>query len=757
VRRVEDRHLVTGRTSWAGNVRPTGTAHAFFVRSVVAHARFTLDTTEARKAPGVLEVWTAADHPALRDALPGLGPSAPEALPALAVDVVRYVGQPVAVVVARTAAEAADAADLVDIEYDELAVVSSLAEAMKSDAPLLHEGKPGNQATDEVALAAGDVEAAIADADVVVRRRFVANRVTPGAMEPRASVVVPDGDGFTAWISTQAPHIVKFLLAKGSGIPEERVRVIAQDVGGGFGGKFFYAEEFVLLLLSQGLGIPVAWVATRSEDLLTTFHGRALEQEVTIAATRDGIVTALDVQLFSDVGAYSTVLGTGSAAFGMPMYPGIYQIRHLRVRLQHLFTNKVPVGAYRGAGRPEAAFAIERIMDELAAELGVDPVELRRRNWATAFPYESSGGNTYDVGDFAATTNRAVEMADLVDVRRRQAEQNTPGAGRRLGVGIATYIEACGGGGIVYSATSAETAEVRLTPSGGAEVVVGTSNYGMGHLTAWAQIVSDVLGVTIDQVNVVQGDTARAPHGYDSYGSRSLSVAGSAIHRAATKVRDNAVELAAHMLEADAGDIVFESGVFSVAGTEVRCTLSEVARASYSQDDNPADAGLGCVLNTDLSYVTFPFGAHIAVVEVDVETGAVDVVRYIAVDDVGNVVNPMIVDGQLHGGAVQGIAQALYEEVAYDEVANMITPSIADYGMPSALDVPAIETDRCVTPTAVNALGAKGAGECGAIAGPPAVINAVIDALRPLGVDNLPMPATPVRVWEAIQAAASNP
>jgi carbon-monoxide dehydrogenase large subunit len=310
----------------------------------------------------------------------------------------------------------------------------------------------------------------------------------------------------------------------------------------------------------------------------------------------------------------------------------------------------------------------------------------------------------------------------------------------------------CGGGGIVYDATSAETAEVRLTPSGGAEVVVGSTNFGMGHLTAWAQIVSDVLGVEVADVRVVQGDTARAPNGYDSYGSRSLSVVGSAVHRAATRVRENATQLAAQLLEADPADLVLGEGSFSVAGTDVRCSVADVAKASY--DGNGAEAGLGCVTSTDLTYATYPFGAHIAVVEVDVETGAVDVLRYVAVDDVGNVVNPMIVDGQLHGGVVQGIGQALYEEMVYDEVANPVTPSIGDYGMPSALDVPPVETDRRVTPTAVNPLGAKGAGECGAIAAPPAVINAVVDALRPLGVNNIAMPATPNRVWQAIRAAS---
>jgi carbon-monoxide dehydrogenase large subunit len=395
-------------------------------------------------------------------------------------------------------------------------------------------------------------------------------------------------------------------------------------------------------------------------------------------------------------------------------------------------------------------------MDELAAELGLDPLELRRRNWVPAdrFPYPSVGGNTFDVGDFAATADRAARLADLPATRIRQQAQNVAGAIRRLGIGVATYVEVCGGG-ISWGPGAAETAEVRLTPTGGAEAVVGSSSYGMGHLTAWAQLVSQVLGIPVDQVAVVEGDTARAPHGRDSYGSRSLPVVGSAVHRAAEQVLASARQVAAGLLEADSADLIFEDGSFAIAGTTVRCSIAEVARASYADQTVPGRAGLGCTRGTDPDIVTYPFGAHIAVVEVDVETGAVEVIRYVAVDDVGTVVNPMIVEGQLHGGIAQGIAQALYEEVAYDEQAGLVTPTLADYGMPTARELPFFETDRCATPSTANPLGAKGVGECGAIAAPPAVMNAVIDALRPLGVDNLPMPATPARVWEALQRLGS--
>jgi carbon-monoxide dehydrogenase large subunit len=746
---------------WASNIRAAGTCYAVFVRSPMAHARIFVDVQAARAAAGVLAVWTASQVSA--GVMPPLGDPLTRSLnPPLAVDEVRYVGDPVVVVVARTHAQAIDAAELVNIDYTPLPAVASLANALLPDAPLVHADTPGNVAFDDEEMNSGDIDAALANAEILVRRTFVHARVAPGAMEPRAAVVVPDGGGFIAHISTQAPHIVRYLLSKGSGIPEELIRVVAQDVGGGFGGKFFYPEELVLLLLAHALGRPVSWTATRSEDLATTYHARALEQEVTIAATKTGQITGLDVRLTSDVGAYPTVLGFGVASIGAGMYPGIYRIENFRLRSRGVLTNKAPVGAYRGAGRPEATFAIERILDELAAELETDPVELRRRNWITAdtFPYLTAGGNTFDVGDFEATLERACELVNLPAVQAQRAERQKQAASKRIGIGFSTYIEGCGGGGIVYSETSAETAEVRLTVAGGAEVVTGTTSYGMGHATTWAQIINSVLGIPVASINVVQGDTQRAPNGYDSYGSRSLSVGGSAILRAAEAVRDRAIDAAAQLLEAEPEDISFQDGVLGVRGTSITMTIQEIALASYRDPaltKNGVDPGLGCIQSTDLSYQTYPFGAHIAVVEVDTETGEARVINYVAVDDVGHVVNPQIVEGQVHGGIAQGIAQALYEEAAYDASGNFVIGTLSDYGMPSAADLPSLVTDRCVTPTTANPLGAKGVGETGAIAAPPAVINAVIDALRPLGVQNLPMPATPARIWEAINQAALPP
>lgn len=753
VLRTEDLHLITGSTAWTANIRPPGTLHLAHVRSPMAHARFSVDVTAARQAPGVVAVWTGDDVAGWCAETPSLddGPNAQ----LIATDTVRYVGDPVAVVVARSITEAVDAAELVDVDYDPLPSVTAVDAALADDAPILH-----SQRDDNVVLSSersdGDVEAAFAQADVVVRRRFEQPRVFTAAMEPRAVVAQPTPEGYTVWVSTQVPHIVRFLLAQGSGIPEDRLRVIAPDVGGGFGGKFFYSEELLALLAARELNRPVAWTATRSEDLQTTFHGRALIQEVGLAASREGIILGLDVRLLGDAGAYVSPIGPGSAMGGARMYPGIYRIENYRFACQCVLTNKTPTGAYRGAGRPEATYAIERLVDELAAQLDMDPIQLRRKNWIQPeeFPYATAGGVTYDVGDYAATTDAMLALSDYDALRRRQQEHNIDGTRSRLGIGVSTYVEVCGGG-LRYADNAVETASVRLTPDG-AEAILGTTAFGTGHATTWAQIVSNVLGVDVAAVKVVQGDTERARHGFDSYGSRSVSVVGSALHEAAVEVRRRAMDVAARVLECDPADLELDKGTFTVRGTEAATTLRDVTLASYDDRALTMDGfepGLGCTRTSDLSISTFPFGAHLALVEVDVETGEVTMLDYVGVDDVGNVVNAMIVEGQVQGGAVQGIAQAMFEEVSYDDQANMITPSLSDYAMPSAADLVTMRTDRRTTPATSNPLGTKGVGEAGAIAAPPAVFNAVLDALRPLGVVDVAMPCTPQRVWKAIQAA----
>ncbi|HET7173558.1 MAG TPA: xanthine dehydrogenase family protein molybdopterin-binding subunit [Nocardioidaceae bacterium] len=755
VLRTEDHHLITGRTRWTANLAAAGSLHLVFVRSPVPHARITVNVDEARRQPDVVAVWTGGDLARWCPLLPSLGSEPPLAL--AATDVVRYVGEAVAVVAARTRAAAADAADTVEVDYEDLPVVTSVEAGLADGAPALHDGVEANT-VQTLEINEGDVEAAFAAADVVVRRRFEQPRVFAAAMEPRAVSVQPDGDGFTVYLSTQVPHIVRASLAEGSGIPEEQLRVVAPDVGGGFGSKFFYPEELVVLLAARELGRPVSWSATRSEDLQSTFHGRAVVQEVAVAATAQGEITGLDVRLTGDSGGYVSPIGPGASLFGAQMYTGAYRIPTFRLAGRCVLTSKTPVGAYRGAGRPEATYAIERIVDELAAELGLDPVDVRRTNWIRPdqFPFKTAAGQTYDVGDYAATADRALELSGYAQWRKRQAAQNDEAATRRLGIGVSTYVEVCGGG-VRYDPKAVEVAGVRLTPTG-VEVTMGTTAYGTGHATSWAQIVSDVLGVDVRAVRVIQGDTGGAPHGFDSYGSRSLSVVGSALFQAAQEVRKQATEVAARLLEADPADLEFSAGSFAVRGTGAAKTIAEVALASY---DDPTlvnegyEPGLGCTRTTDLAISTFPFGAHIAVVEVDTETGRVQLLDYVAVDDVGNVVNPMIVDGQVQGGAVQGIAQALFEEVGYDDQANLVTASFADYAIPTAADVVNMRTDRLVTPSTTNPLGTKGVGEAGAIAAPPAVVNAVLDALRPLGVTEIAMPCTPERIWRAIQGARS--
>jgi carbon-monoxide dehydrogenase large subunit len=750
IRRKEDDHLVTGRTTWTANVRPAGTLHLAFLRSPVAHGRLThLDVSTAAALPGVVAVLTGED---LRLGDRGfLGTMVSKKAPAhqpLAVDVVRFPGEPVAAVVAVDEATAVDALAAIEVDYEPLPVVGDAESALNSSV-LVHDKFAGNICFTKE-RSTGDVVAAFAAADVVVRRRFSLARVSPAAMEPRTVVAAPDGDGYTVWTSTQAPQIVRYELAGAAAIPEALLRVVAPDVGGGFGGKIgAYMEDLVALQAARRLGRTVVWNGTRSEDLATTCHGRVLVQDVAVAATAEGRLLGLDVGLLADVGAYVSPVGPGSAMGGADMYPGIYRFDAFALRATGVFTNRTPVGAYRGAGRPEATFAIERILDELAAELDVDPIELRRRNWITEFPHTTTGGMTYDVGDYDAATDRALELFDYPTLRAEQQRRRAAGAVSQLGIGVSTYVEVCGGG-VKYTADAQETASVRLLPTGGAEVTVGTTPFGTGHATSWSQLVADVLGVPFADVRVIHGDTASAPHGYGSYGSRSLVVGGAAVHEAAVRTRDKAIELAAEMLEASAGDLELVEGVFGVKGTpSATVTLAAVALHSYQAGDG-VEPGLGSVCGTKLDTETFPAGTHLALVEVDTETGFVRVLKFVAVDDVGNVVNPLIVDGQIHGGVAQGIGEALFEELAYDADGNFVTPSFSELTIPAAADLPSFVTDLTNTPSPATPLGSKGVGEAGAIGSLPAIVNAVHDAVRHLGVVDLDVPCTPERVWRAL-------
>ncbi|MEW6637822.1 MAG: molybdopterin cofactor-binding domain-containing protein, partial [Actinomycetota bacterium] len=565
--------------------------------------------------------------------------------------------------------------------------------------------------------------------------------------------------------STQVPHILKAVLSAYCGIPEQRLRIVAPDVGGGFGSKLnVYAEEVIALVLSRKLGVPIKWVEDRSENYLATIHGRDQIQDIELAADSSGRIQGMRVHLLADMGAYLQLNGPGIPLLGAFMYPGVYTFGSYQFSCTGVFTNKTPTDAYRGAGRPEAAYAIERMMDLLAREVGVDPLEVRRRNFYEPFdePTETPAGIQYDSMNMQGAVDRLLEIADYEGLREEQRRRRESGDPVQLGLGFSTYTEICGlAPSQVLAALRAggagwEVASVRMLASGKVEVVTGTSPHGQGHVTSWSQIAADALGVSPDDVEVFHGDTATAPWGRDTYGSRSLPVGGVAVHMAAQRVLDKAKKIAAHMLEAAEGDIEFSGGRFSVAGSPDRnVTIQEVAGAAYLAADLPEgmEPGLSEEYFFDPPNFTFPFGAHLCVVEVDTETGFVKIRDYYAVDDCGPVINPTIVDGQVHGGLAQGIAQALYEEAVYDEDGNLVTGSMVDYLIPGAPELPHYTLDRTVTPSPSNALGVKGVGEAGTIGSPPAVINAVVDALSPYGIRHIDMPASPWKVWQAIQDA----
>ncbi len=774
--RKEDARLITGQTRWTDNLRLTGMLHMAVVRSPMAHARIrAVDCSRATSMPGVAVVLTGQDLAAEQGSLPCAWPitedmKSPPA-PALAVDEVNFAGEAVALVIADSAYHAADAVAAVDVDYDELPVVLDLREALQ-DNDLVHPDLGTNRCAtwiyDSAEAGTGtDVEDEIAGAEVVLERTFRQQRLIPAFMEPRSVVVDPGADMFTVWSATQIPHILRWMLAAVSGIAEHRIRVIAPDVGGGFGGKLQVTpEELLCLLVARRMGRPVKWTESRTESMLSGHHGRDQLQKITLSARRDGTVTGLKVELLADMGAYLRLLTPGVPILGAFMFNAIYKFAAYRFVCTNVFTNKVPTDAYRGAGRPEATFAIERMMDELAAELGMDPMRVRELNWIKheEFPFDSVAGLTYDSGDYEAATARAVELFGYEEMRAEQERRRSSGDPVQLGIGISTYTEMCGLapsrvlGALRYAAGGWETASIRMLPTGKVEVITGTSPHGQGHETVWSQIVADRLGVPFEDVEVLHGDTATSHKGMDSYGSRSLAVGGTALVHAADKVLAKARTLAAHMMECDEADVEFASGSFSVRGTSTARTLGDVVLAAHVAHDLPEgmEPGLDADATFDPDNFSFPHGTHLCATEVDTETGMVKIVRYVAVDDVGTVVNPLIVDGQVHGGLAQGIAQALYEEAVHDEMGTLTTATLADYLMPCAADLPAFLTDRTTTPATSNPLGAKGVGEAGTIASTPAVVNAVIDAVRHLGVTDIEMPCSPERVWNALQGRAAD-
>jgi aerobic carbon-monoxide dehydrogenase large subunit len=769
--RKEDAHLLTGRTTWTDNLTPVGTLHMAVLRSHQAHARITnVDVSAAASAPGVVAAFTGADLAAdWAASLPTAWKVTPEVKEPphwpLAHDKVRHVGDGVAVVLARSRAQATDALELIAVEYEPLPAVVDVEQAIHSEV-LVHDSE-GTNVSYRYEFDSGTTDEVLAAADVVIERRFINNRLIPTAIEPRSVVAIPDPNpgSFTVYSATQVPHLLRIQLAVVCGVPEHKLRVVAPDVGGGFGSKLnVYAEEALALTLARRLGKPVKWTATRSEGYQATIHGRDQVQYVKLGATRDGRMLGYKVDVIADMGAYLQLVTSGTPMLGAFMYPAIYKMEAHALSITGVFTNKTPTDAYRGAGRPEATFAIERIVDELAAELGMDPLELRRRNWITheEFPYTVLTGLTYDSGNYEAATDKALATFGYEELRAEQQRRRESNDTVQLGIGISTFTEMCGLapsrvlGALNYRVGGWETASVRMLPTGTVEVITGTSPHGQGHVTAWSQIAADALGVDFDDVEVLHGDTAIAHRGLDTYGSRSLVVGGYAVRSACEKVVAKARRIAAHLLEASEEDLEFEAGTFSVRGSpDATKTIQELAFAVLTGHDYPEDVepSLDAEATVDPVNFSYPHGTHLCAVEVDTETGRVTIRRYVCVDDVGKVINPQIVEGQVHGGVAQGIAQALYEEAVYDENGQLKTGSLLDYYVPSAADLPHFETDRTETPATSNPMGVKGVGEAGAIASPPAIINGVVDALRPMGVTDVPMPASPQNVWRAIQAA----
>jgi aerobic carbon-monoxide dehydrogenase large subunit len=770
VARKEDAKLITGQARFVDDLTLPGMAYVVVVRSPHAHARIrSVDLSKAREAEGVVAAFSGQD---LVEDWAGPLPMAwpvtedinnPPHWP-LAKDKARHVGDGVAVVVAESRALAKDAAELVEVDYEPLPAVVNVEAAMADGAPLVHDDFGTNHCYTWPLEGpeAGAVDKAFAEAAVTVKERYKQQRLIPNAIEPRGVLVqpVPAAGEFTMWTSTQIPHIARVTLSGTTGIPEAKLRVIAPEVGGGFGSKLqVYAEEALCLALARRLGKPVKWIEERSEGYLATHHGRDMLQEVELAATAEGKITAIRARLTTSMGAYLQIITPGTPLLGAWVYGGAYDLAAYGVEFIGVFTHQTPTDAYRGAGRPEATYAIERAVDALARKLDMDPVELRRRNFITEFPATIASGLTIDSGDFHASLDKALEMLDYDATRREQAERRERGDAKQLGIGFSTYVEMCGLapsrilGAIRYGAGGWDSATIRCLPTGTVQVLTGVSPHGQGHETTWSQIVADQLGYAYEDVEVLHGDTQVVPLGMDTYGSRSLAIGGAALVHAAEKVVAKARKIAAHQLEVAEEDLEYDGGTFTVKGTDRTLAVKEAALHAWTAHNLPdgLEPGLEMTAVFDPPNFSWPGGCHIAVVEIDTATGAADVVRYIAVDDLGTVINPQIVSGQIHGGVTQGIAQALFEEAVYDDDGNLLTGSMLNYLVPTAAELPNYEIDGTSSPSPTHPLGAKGVGETGTIASTPAVINAVIDALAPYGVTDIDMPATPERVWRAMQ------
>jgi carbon-monoxide dehydrogenase large subunit len=773
LKRKEDPRLITGRAAYTDDISLPATLWMAIVRSPEAHAAISsIDTSAAAGRDGVRGVFTGEDLSDLASPLPmawappGVEVKTPEHWP-LARGKVYHVGDPVAVVVGDDKYAVVDAAEDVVVEYDSRPVVVDPEMALDDSAPVIHE-EFGSNLSYEWSLGGGDLGKGFAEADVVVERRIVNHRTAGAAIEPRSVLAEWRAGSLTLWTATQVPHLVRLQLAGMLGVPEDRFRVIAPEVGGGFGSKLnVYGEEALACWLSRRLGRPVKWTATRSEEMQAVVHGRDQIDYVKMGLQRDGRITALHTRILADLGAYHQLLTPFIPCFSAFVMSGCYKIPAVQTDIRGVFTNKFPTDAIRGAGRPEATHLIEVMIEQAAAELGMDPIELRRKNFIPKedFPAEVAVGVTYDSGDYHGTLDKLLEKVDLEAFRREQAELREKGVYR--GIGLSTYMEICGlapsrvvgPSGVGIQAGFWESAVVRVHPSGSATLFTGTSPHGQGHETGFAQIVADRLGISPEQVEVIHGDTDAGPFGMGTYGSRSLAVGGESAARAAMKVQDKARRIAAHLLEASPDDVELNDGSYQVRGAPDKgMALADISLAAYVPENLPdgMEPGLEEISFYDPENFVFPFGAHACVVDVDADTGKVDVVRYVCVDDCGPAINPLLIEGQVHGGIAHGLGQALYEQVVYDEDGQLVTGTFVDYGLPTSSDLPSFETDRTETPSPVNSLGVKGVGEAGTIACSPAVVNAVVDALRPLGVTYMDMPLTPMRVWQAIHEGGTS-
>lgn len=761
VKRTEDPRLIQGISHYVDDIKLADTLHVAILRSPYAHAKInSIDTSAAKALAGVVAIYTGADvagkignvpcamaHPELK--VP------PHAV--LAQNKAVFVGHPIAAVVAKNQYIARDALDLIEVDYDPLDAISDAEKGAQSDSPLIYEEFGTNVALVHNA-GVGDVDAAFANADQIIKQRLTHQRLAPISIEPRGVLAqyFPGEQQLNLWSSTQIPHLLRTQVALMIGLAENRIRVVAPEVGGGFGCKLnVYAEEALLAWISMQHKQPVKWIEGRRENLQCTIHGRGQVGTVQVAVKNDGTILGLKYDVYADIGAYHQLLTPAIPTLTGLMLSGCYKIPAISMKCTEVFTNKMATDAYRGAGRPEATYLVERLMDCVAYNLKMDPIELRQKNFPKPeeFPFTTACGVTYDSGDYEKSLAVAMKNADYAAMREEQAKARAEG--RVMGVGVSTYVEICAmGPSAAMPAGGWESATVRVEPTGKATVLTGVSPHGQGEETAFAQIVGDMLGIDMNDVLVVHGDTAVVQYGIGTFGSRGLAVGGAALVYATEKVVKKAKTLAAHMLETDEESLSFENGRFVGAPNDKSMTIQEVALAAHTAANIPPDfePGLSATHFFEPKNFTYPFGTHISQVELDKDTGEIKILRYVAVDDCGNQINPLIVAGQVHGGIAQGMAQALYEEVVYDENGQLLTGELMDYAVPKAFQLPHFELDHTVTPTPVNPLGAKGVGEAGTIGSTPCIANAIIDALAPFGVQHVDLPLRPEKLWRAMNA-----